>query len=283
MVILNEWREKTLVNIYTMSLKYDFKSFLKKYSSIPNAFIDDFHKVYDRTSTDEFIIDLDVVAKWLNVYKYHLKATLLTSYERDVDYTVTVPPRKGRGRPLEKIMLTADCFKFLCMRSNTEKSQMVRAYYVEMENLLEKYIKLFMELMQTRIDELENNQRPKDYPLRAGFIYVIKASEKYNSVYKLGKSKDLKNRLRSYNGGRMDDVEIVYAFETDNMDDVEKCVKAMLAEKQYRKVKEVYQVDIDIIKGVIQDCSKLCIKTKKRFIKMTKQSGGYYMVFDRTP
>ncbi len=33
---------------------------------------------------------------------------------------------------LEKILLTADCFKFLCMRSKTERSQIVRKYFIEL-------------------------------------------------------------------------------------------------------------------------------------------------------
>lgn len=208
----------------------------------------------------EYIIDLDLVAKWLKVKKGHLKSTLTTSYEKDVDYVVTeITNKRGSGRKLEKIMLTADCFKFLCMRSKTAKAQMVRAYYVE----------------------LERNQRPHDYTKGRGVIYVIKASEKWNSVYKLGRSKDLKTRLRSYGSGKMDDVDVVHVFETEMIEAVERCCKAMLAEKQYRKIKEVYQVDIDIIKSVIRDCAKLALKTHFKLSKPSQHTGGYYMVFDR--
>lgn len=262
--------------------KVDIKSFLKKYSSIPNTFIDDFHNVYDRTNRDEFIIDLDLVSKWLKVQKAHLKRTLIVSYEDGADYNIIkVPNKRGSGRSLEKILLTADCFKFMCMRSKTAKAQMVRAYYVELENLLERYSVDFTEKLQERIAELERNQKPKDYPKGKGFIYVIKASEKVDSVYKLGKSKDLKERLRSYGSGRMDDVDVVYVFETEMIDAVERCTKGMLAEKQYRKIKEVYQVDVDMIKITIKDCAKLALKTQYRMSKPSKQTGGYYMVFDR--
>lgn len=260
----------------------DIKSFLKKYSSIPNKFIDDFHGVYDRHNKNEFIIDLDIVSSWLGVRKADLKETLTSSYEKEIDYSSSlVPNSNGRGRRLEKIMLTADCFKFLCMRSRTQKAQMVRAYYVELENLIEKYSADFTEKLQQRIAELERNQRPKDYPKGKGFIYVIKASEKVDSVYKLGKSKDLKDRLRSHSSAKMDDVDVVHVFETDMIDAVERCTKAMLVAKQYRKIKEVYQVDIDIIKSTIKDCARLALKTHFRFSKPSKMTGGYYMVFDR--
>lgn len=259
----------------------NIRSFLKKFSSIPNAFIDDFHQVYNRIAQDEFIIDLDIVSKWLNVRKDLLKDTLVKSYEIDVDYSIEKIAKPGKGRKPEKIMLTADCFKFLCMRSRTAKAQMVRVYYVELENLIEKYSADFTEKLQQRIAELERNQRPKDYPKGKGFIYVVKASEGVNSVYKLGKSKDLKARLRSHSSAKMDDMDIIHVLEVEMLDEVERCVKAMLKQKQYRKIKEVYQVDIDIIKATIKDCAKLAIKTQFRLSKPSKHTGGYYMVFDR--
>ena len=260
----------------------NIKEFLKKYSSIPNAFIDDFHSVYDRSVNDEFKINLNVVVKWLQCRKGDLKNTLLESYENDVDYTIKKGISTKSGRKPEVVMLTADCFKFLCMRSKTAKSQMVRQYYVELENLIEKYSDDFTEKLQQRIAELERNQMSSSArkERKGGVIYVIKASEKANSVYKLGKSKDLKTRLRAYNSGQMDDVEVVHVFETDMIDAVERCTKGMLAEKQYRKIKEVYQVDIDIIKSVIKGCASLALKTHYKLNKPSKMSGGYFMVFD---
>ena len=46
-----------------------------------------FHSVYDRSTKDEFKIDLDIVAKWLKCQKGHLKSTLLESYQNGVDYS----------------------------------------------------------------------------------------------------------------------------------------------------------------------------------------------------
>ena len=259
----------------------DIKRFLKKYSSIPNAFIDDFHSVYDRSLNDEFKINLDVVAKWLKCRKYDLKYTLSHSYEKDIDYIISKATSNKLGRKPELILLTADCFKFLCMRSKTEKSQMVRKYYVELENLMEKYSADFTEKLQQRIAELERNQKSKAHPSNHGVIYVIKASEKYNDIYKIGRSRNLRARLRAYNSGRMDDVDVVYIFETDMMETVETCTKTMLSEKQYRNVKEVYEVNIDVIKSVIKDCARLALKTRYKLNKPSKMKGGYYMIFDK--
>ena len=45
--------------------------FLKKYSTIPNQFIDDFYKIidYKEINNNEITIDLNDVVKWLNIQK----------------------------------------------------------------------------------------------------------------------------------------------------------------------------------------------------------------------
>ena len=82
----------------------DIRAFLKKYSAIPNSFIDDFHRVYNRTSQEDFIIDLDIVSKWLSVRKSDLKKTLVESYQKDTDYIVTIMPN-GKATGLLAVAL----------------------------------------------------------------------------------------------------------------------------------------------------------------------------------
>jgi hypothetical protein len=145
---------------------------------------------------------------------------------------------------------------------------------------MEKYSADFTEKLQQRIAELERNQKSKA-PSYKAVIYVIRASERYNDIYKIGRSRNLRARLRAYNSGKMDDVEVVYVFETDMVEIVETCTKNMLSKKQYRNVKEVYEVDIDIIKSVIKDCANLALKTHYKLNKPSKMKGGYYMIFDK--
>ena len=65
------------------------ENFLRKYSKVPNGFIDDFfHIAKESYRSDEFTIDFDVVAKWLCVQKGHLKEVLLRNFEEGYDYTM---------------------------------------------------------------------------------------------------------------------------------------------------------------------------------------------------
>jgi len=64
-------------------------------------------------------------------------------------------------------------------------------------------------------------------------------------------------------------------YETNNIEQLESCVKTMMKKAQYRKYKEIYEVDIDIIKNVIKDCD-VKLKEINNMIdkKNKKQKGG---------
>jgi len=233
----------------------DLIEFLKKYSNINNKFIDDFFSLYDINNKNKFIIDLDKVSKWLISKKGNLKNTLMKSYELNKDYIVNKINNNKVGPPKEEILLTIKCFKMLCMHSKTKKSIEVREYFYGLEELIDKYKNYIIEGLNDKIKKLENNQKPKINPSK-GIIYIIQTADD-KSLYKIGKTKNLKKRLQNYNADKKDDIIPIYIYETDNIDAVEKCVKAFIKEYQYRKYKEVYEVNIDIIKTFINKCGNI--------------------------
>jgi hypothetical protein len=197
--------------------------FLKKYSKINNDFIDDFFGLYDINNKFEFIINLDIVCKWLEIRKDNIKKTLLYSYQENVDYKVTKKKDKKVGAPNEIILLTPKCFKILSMSSKSKKAVLVREYYYELEQLLDRYKDYIINGLKDKIEKLENNQKPKINPKR-GVIYVLQTSDDI-TAYKLGKTTNLKSRLQSYNQDKKDDINVLYIYETEHIDAVEKCVK----------------------------------------------------------
>ena len=62
-----------------------FPEFLKKYSTIPNQFIDDFFKLFDykNINSQEKIVNLEDVSKWLNGLK-HGQIFLYHIYEHEL-------------------------------------------------------------------------------------------------------------------------------------------------------------------------------------------------------
>ena len=207
--------------------------------------------------------------------------TLKESYIEGIHYTKSKPinpiKRTAKSNNLKLILITPYCFKNLCMQSNSKKAQEVRDYFIQVEKTLFKYREHALNGLQMRIDELSRNQQPKGQQKtsRAGLIYVIKASQTLDSVYKIGRTTNLPHRLSTYNTGHADDVEVVFQYETDDLDEVESCIKGLLKKHKYRKYKEVYQADLDMIKAFTQGCSELKMKYRAR--KPSKLSGGYYI------
>lgn len=73
--------------------------------------------------------------------------TLLTSkFTENLDYIIErIFPAEtgkihGRGRPNEKIMMTSDTFKSMCMLASTENGKETRKYYIKLENCVFDYI-----------------------------------------------------------------------------------------------------------------------------------------------
>jgi len=87
----------------------------------------------------------------------------------------------------------------------------------------------------------------------------------------------LKNRLKSYNSDKKDDIIPIYIFETDDVDEIERCIKFYGQKYKYRKYKEIYKADINMLKDLINECSDFNKKTNlkhKNFKNKFKQNGG---------
>jgi len=141
------------------------------------------------------------------------------------------------------------------MQSRTKKAVEVREYFYALEELIDKYKNYIIEGLKDKIEKLENNQKPKVNPSK-GVIYIIQTSDDM-TLYKIGKTQNLKNRLLKYNIDKKDDIIPIYIYESEDIDAVEKCIKAFMKKYQYRKYKEVYQVNIDIIKQFINKCGDI--------------------------
>lgn len=251
---------------------------IKIFTKIPSDFIDDFYSILEKKNTD-YPINLDIVSKWLNVEKSKLIKTLHKSYKKNEDYTEelnTVTATKGHN--YKKIMLSVDCFKRLCMRSRSAKSEEVRTYFIELDNFITHYSDQISDGIIKDIEKVA--KKVKEYPNKdgPGYIYAIRASNSKSGLIKIGYASDLIQRLRVYDVGRADDVELLYAFRTSYRKKVENCLKALMEAKRFKKRKEIYEVDLDIIKKLITGCNKLSIDATQ--VKAnSEQDGKYYLMF----
>jgi len=252
--------------------------FLKTYTKINNEFIDDFFALYEPNDKYNFSINLENIAKWMNSNKSDLKDTLVYSYKEKIDYKIIKGVSNGmKGKPKETILLTPKCFKLMAMQSRTKKAIQVREYYYELEQVIDQYKEYIIKGLEEKIKKLENNQKPKINPSK-GIIYILQTADGIGH-YKVGKTINLQQRLKQYNGDKKDDIKPIYTYETDNIDEVERCIKSYAKKYKYRKYKEVYKADINMLKELINDCGEFNEKTTLKMKWRTpKQSGGNHYI-----
>ena len=75
------------------------------------------------------------------------------------------------------------------------------------------------------------------------------------------------NRMKAYKVGRINELPIVFVYKTDNIDEIEKCIKDNLKQYQLKNKTELFKIDLDFIKDTIGYCTKknaLLLKRDKK-------------------
>jgi hypothetical protein len=80
---------------------------------------------------------------------------------------------------------------------------------------------------------------------------------------KVGRTKDIIQRLRNYNIGRIKEVELKYFAIVKNPLLIENCIKLKLKKEQVYVNKEIYQVNVNKLKKIIDECYCKHVSDKK--------------------
>lgn len=268
-----------------MSSTISLQNYLKKFSSINNTFIDDFFSLYDENTSDsDFVINIDAVSKWLNIIRGSIKKTLIETYRENIDYKIKIQKNNNAGRPRENIYLTPDCFKRISMLTKSSKGEEVRTYYIQLEKHIDKYKDNIINDLRSRVKVLEQNMKPIEVPKNEGVIYVLKTHDNIgiSDIYKIGSTKDFKSRITTHHTSHADNIEVSHVYKTNDIIGVENCVKGFLRDKQYRKRKEFYQADLEMIKGVIDKCGDVALIKKTKPNKSKEPTNSNYFIYLHT-
>jgi phage anti-repressor protein len=252
----------------------NFRTFLLKNSVINESFLNDFSSLINDDyleSSNEFLISSSFLEKWLEIKKRQDFLNTIKTYTKNVDYISVKVEKEGRGGSNKiEYMLTPQCVKTILQATKSKKGTEIRKYFIEIERVLYKYKNYIIDGLNQKIKQLEQNQKPKINSDKK-LIYVFRALNTDLTLYKIGKTISSKTRFNAHNSPLADDIEILFQYETENITQVESCVKAHLKKAQYRKYKEIYQVNLNIIKETIQECN---LSIKKLNKKITVKNGG---------
>jgi phage anti-repressor protein len=255
--------------------------FLKKFSFIDAKFIDDFYAFYDEGKDEyDFTINLELIAKWLDVQKAHLKVLLKSNFVLNQDFIEYKPENIktfGKGSNNTKyVMLTYECAKQLCMISKSEKATLIRKYYIELEKLIIKYKDEINESINRQLGIKTKNDKIKEENKDEALIYILKSDE---NTYKIGNTKDLKERMTGYNVGHKYELPIVFVFKTNRATEIEKCLKQNLERYQAKNKTELYSIDLEFIRDTIKYCTKTDAIIVKKNTKLFNKTNDKYVIF----
>ena len=230
-----------------MPKKYTFTELLKKYTIIDRDFIDTFFKKFKIGHELEFhIIDVDA-AKYLNISVDNLRRRLKNKYSKNDHYFETVDYVRVRIGIKNNVtyMLNYQCFERLAMSGDSQKSDVVRSYFIKLREFLYKNQQIINQA-------LDNYAELRQYR-KFESIYFFAIDDR-KDTYKIGTTTDIINRLRVYNVGRIKDVELKFLAMVKNGTLIENCMKLKLKKNQVIDGREIYKIEAEKIKKIIDEC-----------------------------
>jgi hypothetical protein len=231
--------------------KLSLQTYLKTISSVDESFIDLFYKFYDEDKVDQKYITLDDVMNWLGIDQEKARNKYILKFKEkfipNIHYDETINNTKV-GNPKHTYKINYALFVDLCQRSRAINGEKVRQLLRDCQEAIHTYYEDFYKI-QVDNSAFVNVQGP--------VIYILSVEED-SGLYKIGKSKNLKKRLKTYKTGHVQDPEILYTIKVTDSSFVENCVKLLLL--KHKKVGEVYRCDLELIKKAINDCATLGCK-----------------------
>ena len=140
----------------------------------------------------------------------------------------------GKGKNNRKvIMLRYTCAKELCMISRSPKSSVIRKFYIDLEKLLITYKDSIVNDLNEQLGIKDINKKIIEENKNKGMIYILKLEkgdfkDDEPMKIKVGSTIEIGDRIKQYNVGRINELPIVFAYLTHNVDKIEKCIRQKL-------------------------------------------------------
>jgi len=173
-----------------MSTNISLKDFLKIYTSISGKFIDEYYAFYELCINDTFGINSEKVIKYIGLKDDNFfYERLRDNFILDVDYIIKRYIQKSKkGIKDVYYYLSFEGFEKICMTSKSKKGNSVRDYFIT----LRKFIEYYRDHFTNKINSLATSNK---------YVYIILAN-KNKSISKLGRTKNIRDRLKAYATGQ---------------------------------------------------------------------------------
>ena len=266
--------------ITKLSQDYNVKLLTKIKSSFTDfeqqLFLSSFYCYLNYHPTNDFVIDLDNVWKWLGFHQKQRAKELLEKHfvvDRDFKCLLTFESeqKKRGGHNIKKILLNIKTFKSLCLKAGTKKADEIHDYYLKMEEMIQEVIteecvelkirleqkeqiieeqhqQIVVNQIQTEKEKEELKERTliEQFPVNTQCIYIGKIDNKTlgkpnskmyrEAVIKFGQSNNLAERVKTHKK-TYDNFRLHAAYKVKNKIEIENLLKKHpILEKRLRLI-----------------------------------------------
>ena len=231
-----------------MTIHLNFIRLLKQFTSIDEKFIDIFFKKFKIGNELEYDINEKDVVKYLKITNRTLRERLNNNYSKNILYIENVDFIKRKEKNSSKISyyLNYQSFEKLAMSGHTKESENVRIYFSKIREFITENQNILYQAMDKSIDL-------KKYSMFET-IYFFAVDDRYNDVFKIGRTNNIIKRLQTYNTGRIKEIDLKYLALVKNSKIIESCMKLNLKKYQIYENREIYKIDSEQIKKIIDLC-----------------------------
>lgn len=213
-------------------------------------FLTSFYCYLNYHPTNDFVIDLDNVWKWLGFsQKYNAERILDKHFVINVDYK-NLAPQEGKaslknekwgGHNKKTIMLNVKTFKLFCLLAETQKAKQIHNYFIKLEEILHEILEeeanelkiklqqkdnIILEIKQEKLKGIEK-AIVSQFPVNTECIYIgtiDNTNEQQEKLIKFGHTNDLSVRVQ-YHHKHYNNFNLINAFKVQNKVEIENLIK----------------------------------------------------------
>ena len=144
--------------------------------------------------------------------------------------------------------------------------KLIEEHKKELHNILDR-----INFLQEENKKLKLGQCKIKYP-RGGVVYVIDYSNKYEEIYRIGMTGNMKARKQLYDTHTLHNHRVVHISEFDCPLQLETCIRSLLYKyRYYQNKKDFYECKLSTIKSIFIRCIK---NIKEINAQKSRQKGG---------
>jgi hypothetical protein len=210
-------------------------------------FLSSFYCYLNYHPTNDFVIDLDNVWKWLDFnQKIDAKRLLEKHFNNNIDYQLALGKPKAKndcekwgGHNKQIYLLNFKCFKKFCLKAGTKKADEIHNYFIKLEDIIHEILEEEAKELKQKLLLIENNkvyEKQKaieqtlinQFPVNTECVYFGKidnTNESNEMLIKFGHTNNLYNRVLDHRKNYNNFI-LIDAFKVQNKVEIENCIKS---------------------------------------------------------